>query len=273
MTATGTRFRVWGCRGSLPVPGALTLGYGGDTSCYEVADGAGGRIVVDCGSGLRRLGERLMAEGPPETLDILLTHLHFDHLLGLGFFAPLLQRRTAVRIWSPLPSDEVETAIGRLYGPPLWPIRIPGDYPLPVARLDPGECRIGAAQVSFFPLNHPGGAHGYRIRLGGALVCVVTDHEHGDAGIDAGIREAVRGADLMLYDAAYSEAEYATRHGWGHSTWEEAVRVARAAGVRRTLLAHHSTQSEDWELDAKRPLLGGADNSVMPARDGLEVLL
>jgi phosphoribosyl 1,2-cyclic phosphodiesterase len=269
----GVRFRVWGCRGSLPVPGATTLRYGGDTSCYELSDADGWRLVIDCGSGMRALGERMMGEGPPDTLDILLSHLHFDHLIGLGFFAPLLARRTRLNVHSPLDPAVVEAAIGRLFGPPLWPLRIAGDYPVRAVRLAPGTTAIGPAEVSSFPLNHPGGASGYRIRLGGRTICSVTDHEHGDAAVDAGIAEAVRDADLMIYDAAYTDREYLSRRGWGHSTWEEAARLAAASAVARTLLVHHSTQADDDEIDAK-PFPGAPPGRMLSlARDGMELTL
>ncbi|HEU0221839.1 MAG TPA: MBL fold metallo-hydrolase [Paracoccaceae bacterium] len=273
MNQEGATVRVWGCRGSLPVPGAATQRYGGDTSCYEIRDAAGYGLLIDCGSGMRALGEAMMQAGPPAELDILLSHAHFDHLIGLGFFMPLLKCRTALRLWTTEPVERIAAALQTLFGPPLWPMRIPGDYPLPIHRLAEGVTQIGPARVEHFPLHHPGGASGFRISLGGRMICSVTDHEHGQAGIDAGVRQAVKGADLMLYDAAYSEAEYAHKQGWGHSTWEEAQRVAEAAGVKHTLLVHHSPPATDDELDAKHALLSGARVRVTVARDGMEIAL
>jgi phosphoribosyl 1,2-cyclic phosphodiesterase len=270
---TGASFRVWGCRGSLPVPGAATLRYGGETSCYELRGSDGARLVVDCGSGMRSLGDTMMAEGPPATLDVLISHLHFDHLIGLGFFAPLLTGRTRVTLHAAMEPELLAAALGRLYGPPLWPVRIPGDFPVGTLRIGAGMTRVGPAEVTHFPLSHPGGATGYRMALGGIVVCTVTDHEHGDATLDAAVRTAVQDADLMIYDAAYTDAEYESRRGWGHSTWEEAARVAASANVRNTLLVHHSTQADDAGMDAKALPTAGPGRSLVLARDGMVIEL
>jgi phosphoribosyl 1,2-cyclic phosphodiesterase len=269
---TGLAVRIWGCRGSLPVPGPATHRYGGDTSCYEI-EGPGVRLVIDCGSGLRALGQRMLAEGPPAGIDMLLTHPHFDHLIGLGFFAPLIKRRTAVTLWSAMAPEDAAAALRRLYSPPLWPATIPGDYPVALARLGSGPAAIGAAEVTCFPLNHPGGATGFRIEAAGRAVCIVCDHEHGDAAIDAAVERAVRGADLMIYDAAYTETEYRAHRGWGHSTRAAAEALSRSAGVRHTLLVHHAIQATDVALDDLADSVADGTVGMTVARDGLEIVV
>lgn len=272
MTDASLSLTVWGCRGSIPAPGAATAGFGGDTSCYELS-AAGRSLVVDCGSGMRALGDRLMREGPPDALDVLLTHPHFDHLIGLGFFAPLIARRTAVTLWTALPVEQVEDALGRLYSPPLWPVRIPGDYAVPVRALPAGPAGFGPFLVSAVPLNHPGGATGFRIEAAGRSLCIITDHEHGDPEIDARLARAVAGADLMLYDAPWSAEEYRRRVGWGHSSWREACGLAVAAGVARTLIVHHSPTRTDADLSRAEAELGAGRGRIGFARDGMRITL
>lgn len=269
MTAPRLSLTVWGCRGSLPVPGAASLLHGGDTSCYEIRSGDA-RLIVDCGSGMRALGDALQREGAPGRLDVLLSHPHFDHLIGLGFFAPLIARETALRIWTALPAERVQEALYRLYSPPLWPVLIPGAFALEVVQLSARQT-LGPFGIVPFPLNHPGGSTGFRIEAGGRAICIVTDHEHGDAALDAGIARAASGADLLLYDAAYSAAEYEKRHGWGHSSWPVAVRVAREAGVGRTLIVHHHPGAVDAELSAAEAGLGSENAPVGFARDRMTV--
>lgn len=270
MNAGPVTLTVWGCRGSLPVPGARTSEFGGDTTCYEVATG-GRRLIIDCGSGIRALGEYLMSGDPPEQLDILLTHPHFDHLIGLGFFAPLIARTTRVRLWTALPAETVLEALFRLYSPPLWPVMIPGNFPLTVEQLPDEGIALDPFQISLLPLNHPGGSIGYRIEANGRCVSIVTDHEHGDAEIDGRLTELVRGSDLLLIDAAYSPEEYPLRKGWGHSSWPEAKAIGDKAGVAQTLIVHHGPGATDTDLVNAERSLGHDGNACRFARDGMQV--
>ncbi|WP_118134169.1 MBL fold metallo-hydrolase [Oceanicella sp. SM1341] len=265
------RLRVWGCRGSLPVPDPAMRRYGGDTTCFELVGPEGKGLVIDCGSGLRGLGQSMLS-APKARTDILLSHSHFDHLIGLGFFMPLVTGQSEVTIWTGQEPGTVREALERLYGPPLWPIRIPDKYRLPLCQLEP-RSEIGGARVQTFPLNHPGGCTGFRIELGGRVIVSVTDHEHGVPEIDAQVIAMARGADLMLYDAAYSNAEYPLRRGWGHSTWEVGLKVAEAAAVKQTLLVHHSPHSTDEMLDAAALALAAAPVRWQFARDGMELEL
>lgn len=272
MSGGALSFTVWGCRGSLPVSGASHALYGGATTCYALEAEGAPPLVVDCGSGMRALGDAMMAGARagaaiPVALDILLGHVHFDHLIGLGFFGPLIFRRSALTIWTADDPATVADAIGRLFGPPLWPVAIPGDYPVAVRHIGAEGIRLGPYAVQAFPLNHPGGAHGFRVTAGGASVAIVADHEHGDAAIDRAIAARIHGADLLVYDAAYSSEEYRRKVGWGHSTPDAAARMAAAAGVAHTLLVHHSVTATDAELAALDARLGGRGMSV--ARDGM----
>ncbi|MEM9047302.1 MAG: MBL fold metallo-hydrolase [Pseudomonadota bacterium] len=272
MNAGPVTLTVWGCRGSLPVPGTHTAEFGGDTTCYEVAAGTE-RLIVDCGSGIRALGESLMAAGPPETLDILLTHPHFDHLIGLGFFAPLIARKTRVRLWTALPAERVLEALYRLYSPPLWPVMIPGNFPITVEQIPESGLARDPFRVGLLPLNHPGGSIGYRIEATGRCVSIVTDHEQGDAAIDAHLTGLVRGSDLLLIDAAYSPEEYPQRKGWGHSSWPGARAIGQNAGIAQTLIVHHGPGARDAELLRAERALADQGAFCRFARDGMRITL
>lgn len=272
MNAGPVTLTVWGCRGSLPVPGPATAEFGGDTTCYEIRSAAH-RIIIDCGSGLRALGEAMMEEGPPAEIDLLLTHPHFDHLIGLGFFAPLIAQASRVRLWTALPAPRVLEALYRLYSPPLWPVMIPGNFPISVEQIPPGGMALGPFSIGLLPLNHPGGSVGFEIEIAGKRICIVTDHEHGDAAIDAALIRAIARADLLLIDAAYSPKEYPQRRGWGHSSWPEAHAIGAHAEVARTLIVHHSPGAQDAELLTAEAQFDQGLGPVGFARDRMTITL
>ncbi|WP_334174839.1 MBL fold metallo-hydrolase [Pseudoxanthobacter sp.] len=243
--------RLWGVRGSLPTPGPATVRYGGDTICFELIVG-GNRVVVDCGSGGRALGRALMAEGPLD-FDILFTHSHLDHVCGLPFFKPAYHGGSHVRLWAGHLKDANahREAIERLMSPPLFPVKPTALTGCRFRQFHAGETIVlpcGLA-VDTIALNHPGGSTGYRFSHDGAVVCVITDHEHGVPEIDAAVTDFVRGADVMLYDAAYTDADYGHYRGWGHSTWEEGISLATRAGVRLPVMIHHDIYRTDEALD------------------------
>ncbi len=243
--------RLWGTRGSLPIPGPATVRYGGDTICFELIVG-GRRVVVDCGSGARALGRQLMAEGPLD-FDILFTHSHLDHVCGLPFFKPAYHPGFHVRLWAGhlKDADAHREAIERLMSPPLFPVKPTALTGCRFRHFHAGETVAlpTGLVVETIALNHPGGSTGYRFSHDGAVVCIITDHEHGVPAIDEAVAAFVQGADVMLYDAAYTDADYHHHRGWGHSTWEEGMRLARRAGVALPVMIHHDIYRNDDELD------------------------
>ena len=265
--------RFWGVRGSIPCPRTTTMVYGGNTACVEVR--CGDRLIIlDAGSGIQGLGWMLAATGEPLDLDILLSHCHIDHVIGLPFFQPAFQSSTALRLWAGhlSPDERLADMLAQLMVPPLLPIT-PSTFRAQIAyhdfqasdRLDLGR----GVSVATAPLNHPGGATGYRIDHGGCSVAYVTDHEHTADGPTPALLDLVRDADLMIYDATYTPAEHAVREGWGHSTWEEAIRLADAAAVKTVALFHHDPNRDDTALAlivadaaARRP-------GTIAAREGL----
>lgn len=251
MTPDSFRLRVkfWGVRGSTPTPESDHLGYGGNTTCIEVQAGDGARIIVDAGSGIRKLGLRLMQENPSQKLDLFLTHFHWDHIQGIPFFAPLLNAGNKISFHSFPDSGEIRRRLERQMSCPYFTLEFER---LQAARdfiqLE-GVYRNAGMRVMAFPLHHPQGACGYRIEFQGAVAVIATDLEHGDPVLDKTLREHSEGADVLIYDAQYTPAEYQKRQGWGHSTYAAAAAVARDAKVKKLILSHHDPVHTDTQMD------------------------
>jgi phosphoribosyl 1,2-cyclic phosphodiesterase len=204
---------------------------------------------------------------------LFLTHAHYDHVIGLPFFAPFYCKGTSVTLaCGPMPGGlQAEGLLDALMRPPFFPIDT-GFFcaTLRYVNLAPGEAvsPFEGVTVRTGPMNHPQGGLGYRVEYGGRAVAVITDTEHEPGQPDAAVLDLIRDADLMLYDATYSDAELARHTGWGHSTWQEGVRLAQAAGVRRLVLMHHA----EWRDDRSIAAIGRAARRQMAlaqvARDG-----
>jgi len=280
--------RFWGTRGSCPVSGPKTIRYGGNTACTEVRIG-NLLLILDCGTGLRDLGAAMLNEfkGRPVAAHIFVGHTHWDHIQGFPFFAPLYNPRNIFSLYS------VHGAHGSLES--VFSGSMASDYfPIPLVSLAgkvrfiemSGPVDLGAAKVSFCHLNHPGVCIGFRIEALGHSICYLSDHEtfgklNGENDIarrqDEGINNFVRGCDLLIREAQYTEAEYAPRRGWGHSTFDDAVRGAVEAGVKKLAIIHHDPEHTDDMMDAHiaycRELAQKAGGTVdcFAARDGLRV--
>jgi phosphoribosyl 1,2-cyclic phosphodiesterase len=251
------RATVWGCRGSLATPGEQTLRYGGNTSCLELELGDGMAVVLDAGTGARGLGLRL-ASDPPEVIHLLLTHLHLDHLEGLGFFRPLWTSGVELHVWGPAsPVMSLRERVARYLSPPLFPMQL-ADVAAHVTFHDvPDEpWSIGSARFVAEPVLHPGATVGYRIEENGGSLTYIPDHEPA-FGTDLASRtpdwisgwELALGADVVIHDAQYTEPEYLQRAGWGHSSVADTVAFARIAEAQRLVLFHHDPMHSDDELE------------------------
>jgi len=248
--------RCWGARGTFPSPGIRFSRYGGDTMCFEVLAGDR-RLILDAGTGIKALGDAMDGR---ET-HILLSHGHIDHVVGLTQFAPFWQAGRPIVLW--VPEGPPGAAAHLLLEPPLFPVALAEmpasirvvqyapDAPLPVA---------GGLRVCAFPVNHPGGAYGFRIDAAGCAVCYVTDHEHGSP-LDDALVANIQDADMVIYDSTYTEEEMDGHRGWGHSTWEAGVELANRASVPLLWLAHHHPERDDASLDA---LQSAANVSAFP---------
>ena len=248
---------IWGCRGSLATPGAATLGYGGNTSCVELRLDDGSTVVLDAGTGIRELGLRL-ANGPRAPINLLLTHLHLDHLAGLPFFAPLWDDRAELHIWAPFARADLAKALARYMSPPLFPVSI-SDVPASVTFHDLPErtWTLGSAHVFSERVRHVGPTVGYRIEDAGRSLAYLPDHEPYALDEPGAVKRQrvsghglARDASILIHDAQYLETEYPARTGWGHSSVAHATAFASAARAERLVLFHHDPLHSDDDLTA-----------------------
>jgi phosphoribosyl 1,2-cyclic phosphodiesterase len=238
-------------RGSISCSGSEYARYGGNTSCLEVTAG-GRRIIFDAGTGIRTLGLELVRQAP-NNLDIYFTHTHLDHLVGLTFFAPLFDARSTVRMWAGHleAPHTLKQVVANLMQAPIYPVTLEiFKAKVSFTEFKAGDrLTCGPMQMRTTALNHPNGATGYRIEHGGKSICYITDTEHREGGLDKTIIELCRGADLMIYDSSYTDEEYPQYKGWGHSTWQEGMRLADAAGVGTLAIFHHDPSHDDAFMD------------------------
>jgi phosphoribosyl 1,2-cyclic phosphodiesterase len=289
MSAPGPPLEVTyhGVRGSLPSPGPATVEYGGNTACLAVSAGDQ-LIVLDAGSGIRSLGAALARGRRPSRIDVFLSHFHLDHILGFPFFAPLYEEDAVIVLHAPrLCGWDAGRILDVIFGPPFFPLGSDAIRPrLRIETVDSGAWRAGALEVAALPVPHPGGAVGYRVSDGRTSLAYVPDcelsragrGEEGGAGYEE-IRRFVEGVDLLVHDAMYTPLEAAGRRGWGHSTWEEALELAVAAGVARLAGFHHDPGRSDRVLARLEEALGEAcarRNAALScglAREGVVVAL
>lgn len=247
--------RIWGCRGSLPAPGPEKNVYGGNTSCVQITY-ENTCIILDGGSGILRLGESLPKN--IERIDILLTHLHLDHIIGLGFFTPIYNPKMTVNIWGPSASNEsLRNRLRRYFSPPIFPMRLKelpcmGD----VFEINDSTFSIGDFNIKSEYICHPGPTVGYRLQLGDTVIAYMPDHELVLGSCDfpnkpewtSGYNIA-QGADLLFHDAQYKNDAYENRIGWGHSTMKNAIDFGVLTKVKKLALFHHDPAHSDHQLE------------------------
>lgn len=254
------RLVFWGTRGSVPTPGPDTQRYGGNTACVEVRV-AGQLIILDSGSGIRPLGNALLKEfaGKPIEGHLFISHNHWDHIQGFPFFAPFYFPQNSFHIYGIHGATlSFEEALNVQMSPTHFPVAL-GDMAArrTIVQLE-GPVQIGPVRVLHHYVNHPGMAAGYRIESGGWTISYIADHEpfgklNAAGGFsareDAEIADFVKGSELLICDAQYSEEEYKTKKGWGHSVSSDTVALAVRAGVKRLALFHHDPGHSDADLD------------------------
>ncbi|MFV0523106.1 MAG: MBL fold metallo-hydrolase [Acidimicrobiales bacterium] len=285
----------YGVRGSTPCSCPNTRDVGGNTSCVLVETG-GDPIILDLGTGLRYLGRDLLAgrvgaSGPraggadggraaqPLRATALVSHLHWDHIQGIPFFAPMLRPDTDLTIIGP-PQDG--TTLGaefrRFVRPPVFPIELES-FPGVVTFQDSRDevLAVGEAKITTFPVPHVGPTNGYRIDVGGGSVAYISDHQQPDAAgteVSPAIVAACSGVDLLIHDAQFDQAEFEARSDWGHCSTEYAAEVARRCGARRLALYHHDPAHDDaWIAAAveRTARVAGPDIEVLAATEGLRL--
>ncbi len=269
------RIRFWGVRGSIASPGLDTVEVGGNTSCVEVI-AEGTRVILDAGTGLRALGNMMMRESAPRRAALLLSHLHWDHIQGLPFFAPLYAPTTELTVYGQETSTAtLQGALSQQMTSPVFPVEL-RDVPAAISMCplrDGSRVQVGPMEIRARKLNHPGGVLGYRIQCGGHVVVYATDTEHYDC-VDPVLRDLASDADVLIYDAQYTPEEYRgevgpARVGWGHSTFEAGARLAEAAGVRRLVLFHHDPTRDDRAVASLEQRAHARFAGTLAARESL----
>jgi len=231
-------------------------------------------MVFDGGTGLRLLGNELMNTGEPAELDLFYSHTHFDHICGLPFFAPCYDARSKMRIWAGHLNGGkgIEAVLNNMMIAPLFPIPM-GIFTAKMkftdfAAGDPLDPHPGIRLLTG-PLNHPNGATGYRIEYGGKVVAYITDTEHRPDARDPNVLRLIDRASVMIYDASYTDAEFPAHKDWGHSTWQEGVRLADAAGVKTLVVFHHDPGHDDEFMDQVAADAAAARPGTVVAQEGL----
>jgi len=246
------RIRFWGTRGTRPTPGRRTLRYGGNTTCVEVRGSTGQLLILDSGSGIAELGANLAQDGAGH-FHLLISHTHWDHIQGFPFFAPAFVPGTRVSVVGPAGSiKSLQAAFADQMDPAYFPLRldeVPAD--LEFIEVPAGQpLELAGMTVTPHELNHPIVTLGWRIQEGGSTFVFATDNELRAPNGVQGMAEWCRGADLLVHDAQYSEAEYPAHAGWGHSTFDDALSLAEDAEVRQLAFFHHDPLHSDDQIDA-----------------------
>jgi len=274
MTGTGYKLRFCGVRGTVPTPESDMLRYGGNTSCLSVDLGNDGHLILDCGTGIRMLGNEVSRRPGAHRYHIFFSHYHLDHIMGLPFFKPLYDPASHITFYGFDSKDgTVADVLYRYMAPPYFPVTL-RDVPSRVefVTIDGNSARIGSLNVSSLRLNHPDGCQSYRLEVGNRRTVYATDHEHGQRETDLALIRFSEGAEHLIYDATYQEAEYERlRRGWGHSTWYAAVQAALAARAKNLVLFHHHPEHTDDDLEKILRLARDEMPSTTLATEGLEI--
>jgi len=270
--------KIWGCRGSLPSPGPKTSYFGGNTSCVELRCG-GETIILDAGSGIRELGQALMRDGAFRG-SLIFSHYHWDHIMGLPFFTPAYIPSNSFKIYGEKKDGKgVQEVLSGQMQAPYFPVPMKAmKANMEFVDIGPDMIfQIGEVTVKTFRAYHPNGCLAFRIEYDGAVVTYATDTEHTNI-MDANILKAAQGTDLFIYDTTYTEKEFngiggPSKKGWGHSTWEEAVKLSRDSGVKRLLLWHHDPAHTDAFVSRMEALSRKVFKETRAARDGMTIVL
>lgn len=275
-SAMSYQVKFWGVRGSIACPSPDHVVYGGNTSCVLLTMGDR-RIILDAGTGIRGVGHYFL-NNKITTADILLTHTHWDHINGFPFFAPVFRPQHEFHIYAGHLKNMggIQHVLANQMANPTFPVPLDAlqaslhfhDFEQGTV-LDLGDGIL----VRTMPLCHPSGATGYRVDYAGKSVCYVTDTEHVPGQPNANILSLIEGADLVIYDSTYTDDEFPSRVGWGHSTWQEGVRLCRQAQAKRLAIFHHDPDHDDHFMEKIEDEARQMWSSVLVARDNMEVTL
>lgn len=264
--------KFWGVRGSIACPSPNHIRYGGNTSCLEV-NASGRRLVLDAGTGIRGLGQTFL-EDDVNQIHLLLTHTHWDHINGFPFFVPAYDPSRNLHIMAGhlRGGDGIQNVLAAQMDNPMFPVPLSAmQAKMRFEDFDAGmEFNIyDDVHVRTCALNHPNGATGYRIEHKGSSICYITDTEHVPGKMDQNILGLIEGADVVIYDSTYTEEEFPNRIGWGHSTWNEGVKLCREAGAKSMAIFHHDPEHEDDFMDQLAEDAKAEWDATFAAKEGM----
>ena len=266
--------KFWGVRGSIACPSPNHIKYGGNTSCIEVT-ASGHRLILDAGTGIRGLGQEYM-KNDVSNIHILLTHTHWDHINGFPFFVPAYDPRRSLHIMAGhlRGKEGIQNVLAAQMDNPMFPVPLSAMQ----AQMRFEDFQAGMSfnvyedvHVRTCALNHPNGATGYRIEHKGSSVCYITDTEHVPGKMDENILGLIEGADMVIYDSTYTEEEFPSKIGWGHSTWNEGVKLCREVGAKSMAIFHHDPEHEDDFMDKLGEEAKAEWDQTFVAREGMEL--
>ncbi len=279
------KIKIWGCRGALPTPGPSTVKYGGNTTCVEVRFADGSLLIIDSGSGIRKLGHELINDPNVREIYLYLTHAHWDHLMGFPFFRPAYLERYKIYVkGGPRAKRSLRNYLRHQMEAPYFPVRFDAmKANFHFTEGDPQMRIIGSAEVVPIRLNHPNGSYGIKIMEEGKSFVFFTDHEldfvHEGRADTAHYISFCKGADLLLHDAQYTDEEYRLTRGWGHSTFDSATDFSIKAEVSRFGIFHHDPDHTDEQIDLyaslcqKRILEANSRVDCFAVQEGMELLV
>ena len=267
------KIKFWGVRGSIPTPGKNFAKFGGNTSCVELHINK--RVIIfDMGSGLVNLGDYLLKNNI-NNFDILLSHFHYDHTCGLPFFQPAYNKDFQFTIRSGIEKTRGNTfeVLNKQISSPSFPITV-NAFSAKIKFCDfkiGKDFNIDKVRVKTISLNHPDGAVGYRIEYKKKSVCYITDHEHELKKKNKSLLDFLNNADVLIYDSTYDDKHFKNYIGWGHSTWQEATRLAKECNIKKLFIFHHNPENDDKKMSLIESACKNMDNNFIVAKEGMSI--
>ena len=272
----GIKIKFWGVRGSFPIPKSNDE-FGGNTSCVEVRTNQNEIIIFDMGTGLRLLGDSIIKKDSNITdINIILSHFHYDHVLGFLMFAPLFNDKYNVNIYAPGNSDnEIESKFQSFLKSTFWPVNMD----MFTAKIKFNHYSSGVFSISNnikiinSPHGHPGGANSIRAEIDRFSVTYITDCEHPSNHLNQNVIDISKNTDVLIHDAQYTPEQMRTHKGWGHSSWQHCVEVAKAANVKKLVLFHHNPDHGNAILNSIEKNAKSCFDNTFSAREGMELFI
>ncbi len=265
------KIKFWGVRGSIPTPGKKFSKFGGNTSCVELS--VNNRIIIfDMGSGIVNLGNHILKNNIKK-FDILLSHFHYDHTCGLPFFKPAFNKNFKFTIRSGIEKTRSKTleVLKKQISSPSFPITV-NEFSAGIKYCDfkiGRDFYIDKLKVKTILLNHPNGAVGYRVQYDEKAVCYITDHEHDLKKKNKNLLNFLKNADVLIYDSTYDDKDFINYVGWGHSTWQEATRLANECNIKKLFIFHHNPDNDDRKMDYIESASKKMSNNFLVAKEGM----